>query len=209
MKRAGHSLKIIVSVVLMLLGAYGFASAVPIYGEDGIESLGAFEGDFSFMAASNTSATIDVSLTNTSPADNGGYLTAFAFFVPVASFSVEDSILGNFDLLAGPVQASPYADFDLGASANTTWLGQGSPNDGIGVGDTGVFQFTLSGTGFLGLTEDSFFNAGDPWFAARFMGFEDDGSDKVPARVPEPAIMLLVGVGLAGIAAYGRKRKKF
>lgn len=214
MKNSIQSFKTFLLAGFLLFALYGIAIAVPIVGYDGLEGLGSFEGDFSYSYTSDTTATIDVSLTNTSPEDNGGYLTSFAFLFPeTASYTdvTFSSSNENFSLLDGSISAPPYDDFDLGGSSTSNWLAGGSPEGGIFVGDFATFTFSLLGEGFLGLDEQSFFNAGDPWFVARFRGFLDGGSDKVPAKppseVPEPAIMFLFGIGLVGMATLGNKRK--
>ena len=196
------------------------AMAVPITSLPGESGLGSFVGDFSYNPGT---AQIVVSLTNTSPAANGGYLVAFAFNNPGNAISGVSfaSSSANFGLIGDPtfdnsIPASPYGDFDIGSASSASWLGGGSPTGGIAVGDTETFTFDLTGTGLGSLTTGDFFNTlsegsasnQEQWFAARFRGFEDGGSDKVPGTpVPEPATLLLVGLGLFGLVGMGRKKK--
>jgi hypothetical protein len=187
--------------------------ALPISGSNGVEGLGSFSGGFDFATSGNTS-TITISLTNTSPAANGGFLTAFAFNIPSA-FTLQ-TLTSDFDFvpLSYPVNAQPFGDdFDIGVALNNgqpSWEGGGNPTGGIGVGETGEFIFTLSGTDLGSLTTANFFSQPDPWFVARFRGFPNDGSDKVPndpnTPVPEPTTMLLLGAGLSGLGFFSRKR---
>ena len=167
--------------------------ALPISGSNGVEGLGSFSGDFDFATSGNTS-TITISLTNTSPAANGGFLTAFAFNIPSA-FTLQ-TLTSDFDFvpLSYPVNAQPFGDdFDIGAALNKpfngqpSWEGGGDPTGGIGVGETGEFIFTLSGTDLGSLTTANFFSQPDPWFVARFRGFPNDGSDKVPINTEHPS----------------------
>jgi hypothetical protein len=194
-------------IAFMLLAATGsIAFALPISGSG---ALGSFTGEFNY---SSTNLQISVSLTNTSPASNGGFLTAFAFNIP-NSFTINGigfSAFGyDFVRLLPPVNATPFGDFDTGAAINNnnpSWEGGGDPSGGVGVSGTGLFTFTLSGNGLL--SENDFFNQTDPWFVVRFRGFDNGGSDKVPLSnpVPEPTTMLLLGIGLSGLAYFGRKK---
>jgi hypothetical protein len=185
--------------------------ALPISGSNGLEGLGSFSGDFNYDSLNYR---ITVSLTNTSPAANGGYLTAFAFNIP-ASFTVTgigfNATGYDFFKLTSPVDADPLGSFDTGAGLSSdSWQGGGDTKNGIPVGATGSFTFDLGGMGLEFLTTANFFSQPDPWFVARFRGFNDGGSDKVPndpnTPVPEPATMLLLSAGLIGLGFFGRKR---
>lgn len=188
------------------------ANAIGIFGNG---PLGSFTGDFSYNDVLDT---VTVQLTNTSPVANGGFLTAFLFnnpgFTSISNFSSTSSA---FNLIGGvtfnnSVSATPAGFYDVGASStNGQFLGGGNPTSGIPVGATETFVFALTGVSLLDL--DDFLNTpssnGGSFFIARFRGFNDGGSNKVPGNtIPEPATMLLVGTGLAGLAGFRRKFRK-
>lgn len=221
--------KAILTFLILILAATTNVYAIPIYGTG---SLGSFEGFFNY---DNTLAQIEVILKNTSPSANGGYLTAFAFNNPdnvIASATLSGDTSGNFDFIGGAtlnntISASPFGAFDAGGSStNTSWLGGGNSAGGIGVGEMETFTFSLTGNSIdlASLTEQDFINelstgggGGAFWYAARFRGFTDGGSDKVTAGppngngtapIPEPSTLLLLGNGLLGLVYYTRRLRK-
>jgi len=192
---------------------------------DGIGPLGSYSGSLGYSFTDATTAELEISLTNTSPAANGGFLTAFVFnnpsnFISGVSLSTTDS---DFGLLGGPsfsngINGAPFGQFDIGASTGGGFTGGGNPALGIAVGGSETFTFSLTGASLNTLTEQSFLDTlsvppgdgeGSQSFVARFRGFEDGGSDKVPGTedgnvISEPASLLLFGTGMA--AAFLRKR---
>lgn len=180
------------------------------------EHLGNFAGKLEYSSSSATAATLTVTLKNTSPANKGGYITAFVFNNP--SDLITDIALNtapaNFSLVEN-VNGAPFGTFDFGASTGDKFEGGGSPSKGLGVGQTGTFTFALTGTHLNTLKAASFANAlsssGSEAFVVRFRGFSHDGSDKVPANfaaVPEPAPVALLGLGMGTAGLYALRRRK-
>lgn len=182
--------------------------------------LGAFEAQFTYVVNDSGHALLTFQLLNASPADNGGYITGFAFNAP-DGYITGITLMGtntSFRLLGGPgykdgINGAPYGSFDAGAALGGDFLGGGQPSPGIAVGQSATFTFALAGQGLDGLTEASFVNEEDP-MVVRFRGFVNGGSDKVPGgpsgveTAPEPATAVLaVAGGVLGLGWRFRRRK--
>jgi hypothetical protein len=201
------------------------------------ELPGQFTGTVEVTNQTFNSALIRVTLTNTSPFSNGGFLTAFAFNDPnrtskgnigtVTNYQQQfDPQTGqNFALLGAPtfsdsVSSAPFGLFDIGAGVGGSWHSGGSPVDGLAVGETGTFSFLVNGTSLNNLTAanllTSMSSTGTAGFVVRFRGFADGSSDKdvagvivkPPVNNPVPAPPALVLAGIGFVALIGRARRK-
>lgn len=132
------------------------------------------------------------------------------------------NLLFKNDLL----EANPYGAFDIalftketnGANKKQNIVG-GQTSGGIKPGATERFIFSFSGVNIAAIhSVDDFVNtysAGGGCSAfiwVRFQGFSEadggEGSDKVPGTVvPEPATVILSGLGLCASVFLQRKRK--
>ena len=204
----GKAIALVTVAASAVAGTAG-ASIVNFVSNVGLEELGAFTGSMEWDYSGGIQGFLNVSLTNTSPAENGGYLTGFVFNVAhnLDLKVVYDEAHAQWDDIAD-VDANPLGTFDHGAAIGGNWLGGGQPwGAGIGVGQTFVFQFDVRGSADLlaSMTAHDFFDESDGWgFAARFRGFDDEGSDKVTASLPAPGAVALLGLGALG----ARRRRR-
>jgi hypothetical protein len=173
------------AAALATLGLAGFAvsaASANTIAFSGAGSLGQFKGTLSYTlntttdAAGNPIPDLYLTLTNTSPVASGGYLTGVLFNV------------------ADPENAAPFGDYEAGAAltkfkktTDGVFLGPGNPTRGVGVGQTITLAFDVTApnpAALSSLTARSFLSeppaggTGGPPLTARFMGFNDGGSDK-------------------------------
>ena len=229
-QEGGGKLKKIIVVtlgVVTVLAVVSCAQAAPITilaeSSTSEAGLGEFEAVLTYNATDNNNATLTVDIQNTSPAANGGYITAFALNNPFnlitgVSMTSTDSDFNCF-FANNKIDGDPYGNFDiaasLGTNINSIFMGGGNPTIGIGIGVTETFTFSLIGYGLTALSEQRFVEAlsdspakdkDGEFFLVRFRGFEDQNSDKVPGSViPEPLSIYLLTPSLAALAFLRKK----
>lgn len=173
------------------------------------EGFGDFLATVTYTYMGGTSASLSIQLDNTTLPALGGYITAIALNpgTGVTAMAFVSCTSANFAGLSGPVSTPPFGPFMTGASTSGTWLGGGNPSDGIGVGmsETFVFSMTGSAAALGALDAETVLAAGCDAMAVRFRGGAvDDWSDNVLGQaLPAPGAIAVVG-----LAALGRRRRR-
>src|SRR5687768_8593736 len=118
-------------------------------------STGACDSDLPGLCTKSvdlTSNTLTITLENTSPTLNGGYITADAFdLLGAATITAFSSTDADFTLFPAPpsgggtVSVSPFGDREFVIGLDNTFLGGGSPTAGIASGSSATFTLTLGG----------------------------------------------------------------
>lgn len=144
-----------------------------------LEAVGNFNSTVSWDGTQ-----LALTMTNTSPANNGGYITGIALNLPqdVTLTSCSTTKASFVALLpnGGPYADPPNGSFNYGYAIGGNWLGKGNPKAGIAVGDSVDFSFTFSGA--TSLTELDMLGLNTATknddLDVRFRGFVDGTSDK-------------------------------
>jgi hypothetical protein len=143
--------------------------------------------------------TVTNSGTAVPPADTGS--TSY-FFAHYSNDGISASPFGNYDLLAGGSTGTPPPP---------RFTDDPPADRGISEGETFTYGFKLTGTHLTTLTLADFLAAtstiGEPFAAVRWRDSVADYSDKTLVLVPLPGALLLLGAGLARLAAYSRRRR--
>ncbi len=207
------------AVMLMALSSVARADTVNVVG-NATPTLATATVNCSFNAQTNT---FTFTITNTSlhdaritgvgfdllPGGSGSGLNGFSgnvTFQPAGvDFEFSDADLGNV-----PQFGSAVLDFGF-ITGNSGNFSGGNPNDGLppGIAPNNQATFVVSGASFAGMTEEQICNA----IFVRFqrVGADGEGSDvgtPSDAHTPEPVTMLLLGTGLAGVAAKVRRQRR-
>ena len=223
------------AIVCFFLLLSKFSQATPVSIDTGYQLVGSgyFSGSLDYVAASNTSASLTLVLTNLDTGSAGGNITAVALNLPTVSgvsFSnltstapINFAQLGSFVNNDG-IKASPLGDFDFGSAVTspgmgaTSWSGGGNPSQGVQANATGTFVFNFIGTNLDSLSTLSFINAVAPgaaasapssFIAVRFRGVGSDkvaGVTAVAPPVPVPASVWLMLSGLGGLGLFSRRK---
>lgn len=166
-------------------------------------------------AVSLSGTTLTITLTNTSSAVNGGFVTAEAFNlagnVQITGFTTTDTDFSLFLAVSSPGGAfnvQPFGQREFLISAQgATFEGGGKPK-GLAPGETVTFTLTLDSA--TGITESAVLASEVLRFRGFTDGSTDGGSDKDQVtRVPEPSstVLLLISLSFVGLLASGWRRQ--
>ena len=205
-------------VVSLLASAGAEASTVTLFvdpiGGASTENTGASATltlDFANLGADDR---LTITIENTTPPEIGSKLTAVGLELP-ASLSLAPVFAGpnpdgyfdtlTFDHSVSPSWLDAPGGYDLMITGDGNFLG-GNPNGAPVAGESATITLNLGHTGWsaseLASTFRGFFAGEEDNFTiARFqaVGPDGEGSDKVTGVIPEPATLVLLGLGALAV----------
>ena len=207
-------IKIIATCAIAMTAVGANADTVAIFGDIASSNgnTGAsFSGSVGYDFVSGNTGTLTVSLTNTTAPSIGGFLTGFVFDIAGvdagASATLSSATNSNF-LNTGSENASPFGTFEAGAALGANWSGGGNPSFGLAIGNTGTFEFLVTASDASSLSASSFFGDTGDWFAVRFRGLDNGGSDKLLVNVVPLPSAAIAGLGMLGLGLGVRTARR-
>ena len=192
-------------VSMQLSSATGVGSG-PSYG-------GSCDGTVQWSYLGGTSATVTLTLTNTSSVNSN--LSAFVFGLADRSMTVTQvSAPTNFAQLEGSgLKATPFGDFDWGSASTGSFSGGGNTM-GLAKGQTGTWVFSFTGTAaaLAAVNSPAIFNGVNPWdFVVHLKGISSGGgtvSEKLTSTITAVAVPAPGGAALLSLALSRARRRR-
>lgn len=201
-------------------------SIAPSYG------TGSYTGTVAVDNTGTNSSTVRITLNNTT---SNSYITSLGFSLPASLTSASLStpglnsawrILGDSNYTNGSMfDTGSFGQFDIGAAVGSTWHTSGTATNGIAAGQSGTFEFTLSGPGanvtaaaLMGYLSTNgsagigvrFRTAGDKTIGGKVLAEIVQSPPPPPptGAVPAPPAVLLALAGVGCLLGRGAFRRK-
>ena len=164
--------------------------------------LGTFVGSILYTPhMDGLNGTLLISLTNTSTAFNGGYITGFVFNFESSDLQAKAKFADGpqrFKNAANRIAGPFGGPFEAGTALRGRIMGGGHYTKGIASGATKVFEFDVKADDASLLSASDFIRGNLPFnFVVRFRGFTGGGVDLVPVEgsvIPGPSALMALAL---------------